>query len=150
MRKVLLAFAAFLASLFAAVVLTSCGSNYHLRRAEHHLKKADLKGAVIASDTVYIEKLVTVPEVKTDTVFKSEVGDTVFIAQDRLKIKYVRLPGDSVFIEGKCESDTVRISVPVTITKEIYPAKGWKDYLPWILVILAVAVVAYLLRTFKK
>jgi hypothetical protein len=75
---------------------SGCGSNYHLRRAEHHLKKAQLKGAVIQSDTVYIEKLVTVPEVKTDTVFKSEIGDTVFIAQDRLKIKYVRLPGDSL------------------------------------------------------
>jgi hypothetical protein len=129
---------------------SGCGSNYHLRRAEHHLKKAQLKGAVIQSDTVYIEKLVTVPEVKTDTVFKSEIGDTVFIAQDRLKIKYVRLPGDSVFIEGKCESDTIRMEIPVTIVKEIYPKKGFVFYLPWILVIIAVGATAYFINSIRK
>jgi hypothetical protein len=129
---------------------SGCGSNYHLKRAQHHLKKAELKGAQIHSDTVYIEKLVAVPEVKTDTVFKSEIGDTVFIAQDRLKIKYVRLPGDSVFIEGKCESDTIRMEIPVTIVKEIYPKKGFVFYLPWILVIIAVGVTAYFINSIRK
>jgi hypothetical protein len=136
--------------LSSLLILSACSSNFHLKRAEHHLKKAQLKGAVIEADTVYIKKTVFVPEVKTDTVFHSEEGDTVFISKDRLKIKYVRLPGDSVFIEGKCESDTVVVKVPVTITKTIKPNKGFWFYFPWLLFVLALAAVAYFLRTFKN
>jgi len=85
---------------------------------------------------VYIEKSIVVPEIKTDTVFRSEPGDTVRIEKERLKIKYVNLPGDSVYIEGKCESDTVTVEVPVTVTKEI-KAEGWLKW--WYLIIAMIA-----------
>ena len=129
-----------------ALILASCGSNYHLRRANYHLKKAELKGAVTASDTVFIEKRVIVPEVKTDTVFSSLEGDTVFLTKDRLKIKYVNMPGDSVYIEGKCESDTVLIKVPFTVTKTVIATKGFFFYLPWILVAVVVLAVVVIFR----
>jgi hypothetical protein len=128
----------------------SCSANYNLKRMKYHERMAIAKGAVIIHDTVFVEKVVTVPEVKTDTVFESIEGDTVFISKDRLKIKYINLPGDSVFIQGKCESDTVIIKVPVTITKEITAPKGFKDYLPWILVVLTIGAATYFLRSFKK
>lgn len=131
------------------LILASCGPSYHLRRAEHHLKKAELKGAIIKVDTVYIEKQVFVPEVKTDTIFKTKEGDTVYISKEKLKIKYVKLPGDSVYLEGKCEADTVKINVPVTITKEISAPKGFWYYFPWLLFVLALAAVAYLIRSLK-
>lgn len=99
--------------------LWSCGPSHYLKKAERALKKAEQLGANVKSDTVFIEKQVIVPEVKTDTVFKSRVGDTVYISKEKLKIKYVKLPSDSVFIEGKCKSDTVEINVPYTVTKEI-------------------------------
>lgn len=118
--------------ILAGLILASCGANYHLRRAEHHLKKAELKGALIGSDTVWKSVEIYVPEVTTDTVFRSLQGDTVRIEKDRLKIKYVKLPGDSVYIEGKCETDTVKIEVPVTVTKNIQ-ATSWIKW--WYLLI---------------
>jgi hypothetical protein len=121
-----------LLTIFLISALWSCGPNFYLRKAERALKKAEQLGANVSRDTIFIEKVVTVPEVKTDTVFSSSEGDTVYISKDRLKLKYVNLPGDSVFIEGKCESDTVRLEIPVTITKEI-SAKSWLKW--WHLVI---------------
>ena len=136
--------------LYILVLLSGCSAGYHLRRAEHHLKKAELKGATIKVDTVYLEKKIVVQEVKTDTVFHTKEGDTIYVSRDRLKIKYVKLPGDSVFIEGKCEADTVEIKVPFTVTKEITAPKGLWYYFPWILFVLALATVAYFIRSFRK
>jgi hypothetical protein len=132
------------------LILAGCGPSFHLKRSEHHLKKAIAKGALIKPETVYVEKKVFIPEVQTDTIFKSKEGDTVFISKDRLKLKYVNLPGDSVFIEGKCESDTVLLKIPVTITKNITAPKGFWYYFPWLLFVLALAAVAYFIRSFKK
>jgi hypothetical protein len=126
------------------LIIASCSANFHLRRAEHHLKKAELKGAVITHDTLWKTISVPVPEVSTDTVFKSLLGDTIRIEKDRLKIKYVRLPGDSVFIEGKCESDTVRVEVPITITKNIQATSKIKWW--WLIVAAAAGGLAMLIR----
>jgi hypothetical protein len=114
-----------------ALILSSCGPNFYLRKAERNLKKAIDKGAVITADTVFIEKQVFIPEVKTDTVFESQEGDTVVIQKDRLKIKYVNLPGEKVYIEGKCESDTVFIKTPVAVTKTIKAGKSIWNYTHW-------------------
>jgi hypothetical protein len=121
-------------TIFLASAIWSCGPNYHLRRAEHHLKKAELKGAVIDSDTVWRSVDIYVPEVSTDTVFRSIHGDTVRIEKDRLKIKYVKLPGDSVYIEGKCETDTIEYKTYHTVTKTIQ-ATSWIRW--WYLLIAA-------------
>ncbi len=115
-------------------LLCSCGANYHLKRSEHHLKKAIAKGAIISSDTIWKAVEIYVPEVTTDTLFRSVQGDTVRIEKDRLKIKYVKLPGDSVYIEGKCETDTVKVEVPVTVTKTIQ-ATTWLKW--WHLIVAA-------------
>ncbi len=98
--------------ILTALFLSGCSASWHL-------KQAIRKGSKVSSDTVYVEKSVIVPEVRTDTVFQAIAGDTVTIERERLKIKYVKLPGDSVYIEGKCESDTVRISVPTYINTTI-------------------------------
>jgi hypothetical protein len=132
--------------ILAVALLTSCGPNFYLRKAERALKKAEQLGANVSRDTIFIEKVVTVPEVKTDTVFSSTEGDTVYISKDRLKLKYVNLPGDSVFIEGKCESDTVKIEVPVTITKEI-KATSW---LKWWHLLIALLLGGFLVYIRKK
>jgi hypothetical protein len=133
-------------TIFLISALWSCGPNFYLRKAERALNKAEQLGANVSRDTIFIEKIVTVPEVKTDTVFSSTEGDTVYISKERLKLKYVNLPGDSVFIEGKCEADTVKITVPVTITKEISAPKGFWYYFPWILVLIVVIAVYQLFR----
>lgn len=111
-----------------AISLSSCGVNYHSRMAAKHIRKAELKGATITTDTVFKTITVTTKEVKTDTVFTSLPGDTVTIQKDKLKIKYVKLPADSVYIFGECQPDTVKIKVPYTVTKEIKAGHGfWFD-----------------------
>lgn len=103
------------------LLCAGCGSNYHLRKAIE-------KGAKVTSDTVYQTITVKIPEVKTDTIFKPLPGDTVTIQKDRLKIQYVKLPADSVYIFGECQPDTVKIKVPYTVTKEIKAGHGfWFD-----------------------
>lgn len=76
--------------------------------------KCDYK---MIADTVLIKDTVKINSVSKDTVFKNHLGDTVFINKDRLHIKYVQLPGDSVFINGKC--DTIKI-----ITEKKVPFKS--------------------------
>jgi hypothetical protein len=95
------------------------------------MKKAIAKGAIITSDTVYIEKQGFIPEVKTDTIFESQEGDTVIIEKDRLKIKYVNLPGEKVYIEGECAADTVYIKTPVAINQTIKAPKSIWNYTHW-------------------
>lgn len=86
---------------------------------EKLLQKAIDKGAKVTTDTVYQDVRVFVPLVKTDSVFTSLPGDTVRITKDRLEIKYVKLAGEKVYIEGACLPDTLKIEVPVTVTRTI-------------------------------
>jgi len=101
------------------MLMSGCSARWHLKRAQHHINKAEQKGASIDSDTVFIEKEVFVPEIKTDTVFESQPGDTVTIEKEKLTIKYVKLPGDKVYIEGKVKSDTVIVKVPHQVVTNI-------------------------------
>lgn len=112
--------------------MAGCSASYHLKQAEKHLKRAELKGANVRVDTVYKSIEVIVPEVRVDTIFKRvDFRDTIEFWQDRFHVK-VKIDTllKSVYIEGKCESDTVRIEVPITVTKEI--KSGWPKW--WLLV----------------
>lgn len=109
------------------LLLSGCSANWHLNQAKRHERAAMIKGAVIQTDTVWVESPVYVKEIVQDTLLLTTQGDTIYIERDRLKIKFVDLPGDSVFIEGKCEADTVVVKVPVKVEKVIYaPDKGLK------------------------
>jgi len=118
-------------SIILILLLCSCSSAWHLKRAERHILKAQIKGATITADTVWVKDTVFIEAIRTDSIFVAKAGDTVRIEKDRLKIKYVRLAGDSVYIQGECEADTIYREIPITITKNI-TAKGmdWK----WLLV----------------
>jgi hypothetical protein len=111
-----------LSCILLVLLFTGCASNKanrKLKRANRLIAEAVALGAEVTPDTIYKEIPVFIPQVRTDTIFTSSVGDTVVVQKERLKIKYVRLRGDSVFIEGKCDSLTKIVEVPVTITKEI-------------------------------
>ncbi len=120
-------------SVLLILTLISCGPTQKLKRAERLLAKAGELGAKWHSDTVYQDVTVLVPSVTHDTTFTSLPGDTVTLTKDRLQVKYVRLPGDSVFIEGTCLPDTVRISVPVEVTRTIEAGYTVWDILKWCL-----------------
>lgn len=121
-------------------LLSSCGPTFYLKKAERALKKAEQLGANVTSDTIYTERTVIRTEKRVDSIFTSRQGDTIRIYKDRVQVKYVRLKGDSVFIEGKCLSDTVKIEVSTTINRCIESGHSTWDVLKWCLIVLVVAV----------
>jgi hypothetical protein len=122
------------------LVLTSCSSASKLRRAEKLIVEAEAMGSKWKIDTITVKVPYSVPEVHVKEIHHALPGDTVRIEKERLKIKYVRLPGDSVFIEGKAEADTIYKEVPVTVTKTINAAG--RGYSLWQLIILALVCLA--------
>jgi hypothetical protein len=118
------------------LALSSCGCNYHLKQVK---KKCNYN---VTTDTIYYRDTILVQEVRTDTVFKSLLGDTVYINKDRLKLKYVSLPGDSVFIQAKCETDTIYKDRIKYINKTEYKASQ-----PWWHWFLFGMLVAFFIET---
>lgn len=140
-----------LIAILATFLLLGCSTtkraNKHLRKAKKHILMAESLGATWQTDTVYKNIEVIVPKVKTDTIFRNrDVGDTVTITKDRLQIKYVKLAGDSVFIEGECKSDTIYKEVPITVTRTIHTPEKWKFStfgLAFALLLVLVTLLAY-------
>lgn len=118
--------------IFLLVLFTACGPAGKLRRAEKLIQKAELQGATWKSDTVFTEVPTFIKETRVDTLVSVRVGETVTLIKDRLQVKYVRLKGDTVFIDAKCAADTIKVKVPVNVYRTI-TAKGWLRW--WHLVI---------------
>jgi|SRR6478609_3525048 len=136
-------------SLLAFILLLSgCSANWHLKQAKRHERAAMIKGAEIKVDTIIKEIPVFIDRIALDTLLISGISDTVVIQKDRLRIKYVRLPGDTVWISGECDSLTIIKEIPVRIEKVIYaPDKGLKW---WQLILIGVALGVILLWSFRK
>ena len=133
------------------ILLSGCASNKanrKLKRAERLTQQAIELGAKVTPDTVYKKVPVFINSVRVDSIFVTQAGDTVRIEVDRLKIKFIDLPGDSVFIEGKCDSLTVIKEVPILVTKEIKTGLGVLIVVQWSL--LALIIGAVLARIFWK
>jgi len=118
------------------LLLNSCGCNYHLKQVK---KKCNYN---VTTDTIYYRDTIVTQEVRVDTFFTPLVFDTVYIQKDRLKIKYVSLPGDSVFIQGICEADTIYKDRIKYINKTEYKAGR-----PWWHWFLCGMLVAFFLET---
>lgn len=127
--------------LIVLLMVSGCGPAAKLRRAERLIKKAELLGAQWKTDTVFQDIPVFVDRIALDTLLISGIKDTVEIVKDRLRIKYVRLPGDTVWISAECDSLTIIKEVPVRVEKVIYaPQKGLKLW-QWIIIALAVGLI---------
>lgn len=131
-----------------ATLFLGCSANYHLKKAEKHLKKAVINGASVKVDTVYKTVSVVVPETRIDTVLQHvNFRDTIVVSKDKIvtKIKYDTV-SRRLYVHTTSKADTVRIEVPVTVTKEI--KSGWPRW--WLLVAaLAGAGLVALFRRFK-
>lgn len=114
-----------------AWALMSCGPAAKIRRAERILAKAELQGAKWRIDTIYNTIEVPVPEIKHDTLFKMTT-DTVKIFKDRLRMKYY-MKHDTVYLEGECLPDTIKVTVPVEVTKTLQAKQGTPWWV-WVLV----------------
>jgi hypothetical protein len=56
-----------------------------------------------------------------DTIFRFRHVDTLFFRdkETRIETKVIRLPGDSIFVESICPSDTIRIEKVVQTIKNV-------------------------------
>ena len=114
-----------------------CGPTFYLKKAERALKKAEQLGAKFKADTVWKDKIVYVPEYKTDTLFKRvDFRDTVTLETTKVLTKVkVNTVTKEVYIQTVCKPDTIKIKVPFTVTKEISSGHS-----TWDMVILSIVV----------
>jgi hypothetical protein len=56
-----------------------------------------------------------------DTIFRFKQVDTLFFRdkETRIETKVIRLPGDSIFVESICPSDTIRVEKVVQTIKNV-------------------------------
>lgn len=136
--------------LLIILILASCSSASKLRRAEKLIKQAEELGARWHIDTIYRTKEVVVPETHFDTVLKQvNFRDTITVEKERVVTRVkVNTITKEIFIETKCPPDTIKIKIPVTVTKTI-KAKG---YSLWQLIILALVMLlaGYGVRAFMR
>ena len=118
------------------LLLNSCGCNAALKRVQ---KKCNYK---VTTDTIYYRDTIVSKEVRLDTIRYAPLHDTIYIHKDRLKIKYVSLPGDSGFFQGICEADTIYKDRIKYINKTEYKASR-----PWWHWFSAGMLVAFFLET---
>ncbi len=101
-----------------ACFLVSCIHSTKLERAERKIFKLTQKYTqLLKKDTVVYRDTLLSTEVKTDTSFiDKELTDTITITKDRLTIKYYK-KDSLIYIEGKCEEDTIFIEKNIIIDK---------------------------------
>lgn len=134
------------------ILLTSCTAAHHIRRAEHHIKKAQAKGATFGTDTSYRYIY------RTDTLWneitkEKEVIRTVIDSVPVLHhiIKYVPLTRYQERIQYKLKRDTLRLVKYITKTeakeqKRTSPMAWWKS----IIVIVGMILVTIVAFRFSK
>tara|TARA_R110001599_G_scaffold299395_1_gene504417 strand:+ start:292 stop:720 length:429 start_codon:yes stop_codon:yes gene_type:complete len=101
--------------LILSVLLTSCGAQWHLKKA---IKKDP---AILSRDTVVVtDTIVTAPVSVRDTITLQQ-RDTITITKDRLRVNIVR-SFDTIMVDAICESDTIvqviEVPVPSLVIKD--------------------------------
>jgi len=105
-----------------------CSPACKLRKAKRLIEQAQNAGLKWSSDTVKVNVPVFVDRIALDTLLISRPSDTVYLEKDRLRLKYVKLPGDTVWISAECDSITVFKEVPLIVNREIiapHKIKWW-------------------------
>ena len=133
--------------LLMAIIFSSCGCNWHLKRAEKKCGYSTSTEVVTIRDTIYTERIVK------DTIFSfTQTSDTVVLKQSNMQIKYYYNTHDStVYIKGECKTDTIYKDRIVTINNKVleFSVSDWiRNNLIWIVVLLIVS--AIIIYIFKK
>ena len=101
-----------LLSLFV-VSLSSCSTQWHLKKAIKKDPTILVQDTVIVTDTVVTEKTAVL-----DTVTISNT-DTVEIVKNNFRVKIMR-SFDTLIIDGGCDADTVVRTVSVVVPKLVF------------------------------
>ena len=124
--------------LIAAVMAICVACNPQKRLNRLLMRYPELRDTVVIHDTVEA----VVEYVRADTVFRDR-GDTVTLTKDRVRVRYVRMLGDTVYLSGECLQDTIlvpyRVEVPVVQpTKIIEQIPWWYWVLVWGLILAVI------------
>lgn len=140
------------------ILLVSCSEARKFRRAEKKIYRLTQKYPdLLKKDTLHDTFSIVTPEIKYDTQFIDKPGDTTYINNEKLEIKYVRI-GDTTYIEGKCKSDTIiqTVEIPVerivirkeTIVDQVI--RYFKSSIIWVIILLVLAFAIRILWKFIK
>ena len=129
--------------LIAAIALTGCSANWHLKKAIAKNPTLLTEGVILETVTDTIE--VVVPELRVDTLHEWSV-DTVTTYVDRVRIRTkVDTVQRTVYIEVVCPADTVYVehtTERTVIRPQVKPRRNWW----WLLVVVAIGVTGWLVR----
>jgi hypothetical protein len=122
------------------LLLSSCGANYHLRKASKHIDKAIALGANIKRDTILVHDTTYIPKVEYDTVYEHiNLYDTIRFESKRTIVKTVYDTLHKRVYQKVIEKpDTIikRIEVPCTEVHAEPPFPWW-----WLLITFIVGLV---------
>lgn len=123
--------------LLIALLFSSCGVNYNLRRAAHHTKQAIAKGAKIHSDTTWTTIPIISPEIRFETTLRPiNLKDTLIVKGEKGAITKVFIHRvdtviKSVFVQTICPEQVIEKKVPIAVNNEIKTPRGFWYYLRW-------------------
>ena len=127
------------------LVVVSCTPQQRLNK----LKKKH--PYLFQTDTLIVRDTVRTETVKKDTSFLfTNSHDTVTIIKDQLIVKVVKLPGDSIWIEGTCKGDTIYLERKIPCDRAIIVELPFYQKLSFWLIVLLVVAVLILIKNFKK
>tara|TARA_R100000426_G_scaffold77045_1_gene54535 strand:+ start:85 stop:504 length:420 start_codon:yes stop_codon:yes gene_type:complete len=121
--------------IIVALILSSCGANYHLKRA---IAKDPTISQVekVKVDTIVVTETKTLEakvEFKTDTVLIVEQGGV----RTEIEVRH-----DTIILETICPPDTIKIFKEVEVDKLIYKEKvSTFDQVKFLLLILIILIV---------
>ena len=130
-------------AIITILLFASCGANYHLKKANKHLRIAQMKGAKIVADTIYkTVPIITDRFVHDTTVVRTNTRDTLII--DHTKYQ-VRLKYDTItkteWMQVECKPDTIYREVPVEVPITIKPPNQGFNWW-WLMAALVIAAIA--------
>ena len=128
--------------LIVSIYFVSCSPQKRLNRL------IDRHPELSQQDTIRDTVTFIIPEVRVDTFLTLEnLLDTVYITEDRLKIKTI-YKDNKIFIQGKCETDTVEIIREIPVERVIYlqdtlwsEVKRKAKKYAWILIVITLFIV---------
>ena len=127
----------------AALLLQSCGAQWHLKRAIAK-DPTIAQERIIKIDTVVI----TQEKIVRDTLILKRI-DTTVIERNGVRIELRRIH-DTIQIQAECLQDTIRIVKEISVPKLVYKEKNTTFGLVKLIIILVILLVLVnIVRAFK-
>lgn len=156
--KQLISAAIFTLWLILAFAMCSCSpevrASKKLSRAEKLIKKAKFLDPTISmTDTIIKQVPVITERVVSDTIFH-DVGDTIVLNKDRLKVIYKRdTITNEIYLSGECESDTIVTTIKIPQETLIIKQSFWETIgikKRWFIIVLVIVISLVVVGVLKK